>query len=94
MNINDIVKTISEKTTWDTRGTVLGHIQRGGNPSAMERVTATRLGYYAVQLLEQGITGVCVGIKDGKLVYDDIYNALKKETQVSTELISIIDNLK
>ena len=60
----------------------------------MERVNATRLGYYAVELLEQGITGVCVGFKNGNIVHDDIYNALKKETEVSTELISIIDNLK
>lgn len=93
-DIKDLVKIISEKTTWDTRGSVLGHIQRGGAPTAMERVNATRLGYYAVELLEQGITGVCVGFKNGNIVHDDIYNALKKETEVSTELISIIDNLK
>lgn len=93
-NLNEIVKTISTETGWDTRASVLGHIQRGGTPTAMERVNATRMGYYAVKLLSQGITGVCVGLKDGELTHEDIYNALKKETVVSTELIEILDNLK
>ena len=93
-NLDDIVKTIQTETGWDTRGSVLGHIQRGGNPTAMERVNATRMGYYAVKLLSEGITGVCVGLKGGQLVHEDIYNALKKETEVSAELIEVIDNLK
>lgn len=93
-NLDEIVKAIATETGWDTRGSVLGHIQRGGSPTAMERVNATRMGYYAVQLLTQGITGVCVGLKNGELVHEDIYSALKKETYVSPELISILDNLK
>ena len=93
-NLDEIVKTIASETGWDTRASVLGHIQRGGTPTAMERVNATRMGYYAVKLLDQGITGVCVGLKDNELTYEDIYNALKKETEVSSEFIEIIDNLK
>lgn len=93
MKVNDLVEKIQNETGWDTRATVLGHIQRGGIPTAMERVNATRMGYYAVQLLEKGITGVCVGLNGNKLVHQDIYDALKKETQISNELIDIIDNL-
>ena len=93
-NLDEIVKTIASETGWDTRASVLGHIQRGGTPTAMERVNATRFGYYAVKLLSEGITGVCVGLKDGELVHEDIYNALKKETEVSEELLEVIDNLK
>ena len=93
-NLDEIVKTIASETGWDTRASVLGHIQRGGTPTAMERVNATRFGYYAVKLLSEGITGVCVGLKDGELVHEDNYNALKKETEVSEELLEVIDNLK
>ena len=93
-NLDEIVKTIASETGWDTRGSILGHIQRGGTPTAMERVNATRMGYHAVKLLTEGITGVCVGLKNGELVHEDIYKALKKETNVSPELIEVLDNLK
>lgn len=88
-----LLKDIQESTDWDARLTVLGHTQRGGIPTAMEKVRATQMGYYAVKLLTEGITGVCVGIKDGKLVHEDILEALKKESLVSNDMIEIIDNL-
>ena len=88
-----LLKDIQENTDWDARLTVLGHTQRGGIPTAMEKVRATQMGYYAVKLLTEGITGVCVGIKDGKLVHEDILVALKKESLVSNGMIEIIDNL-
>lgn len=88
-----LLKDIQENTDWDARLTVLGHTQRGGIPTAMEKVRATQMGYYAVKLLTEGITGVCVGIKDGKLVHEDILEALKKESLVSNNMIEIIDNL-
>lgn len=88
-----LLKDIQENTDWDARLTVLGHTQRGGIPTAMEKVRATQMGYYAVKLLTEGITGVCVGIKDGKLVHEDILEALKKDSLVSNDMIEIIDNL-
>lgn len=94
MNVNDLVNKIQSETGWDTRATVLGHIQRGGTPSAMERVNATRMGYYAVELLKQGISGVCIGLKGNKLVHEDIYDALKKDSDPNKELLEIIDNIK
>lgn len=93
-DINAIVKTIAEETGWETRASVLGHIQRGGSPTAMERINASRMGLYAVNLLEQGVTGVCVGLRNGALVHEDIYKALKKETPVSRELINVLEELK
>ncbi len=88
-----LLKDIQENTDWDARLTILGHTQRGGIPTAMEKVRATQMGYYAVKLLTEGITGVCVGIKEGKLVHEDILEALKKESLVSNDMIEIIDNL-
>lgn len=93
IDTNKLLQDIQENTDWDARLTILGHTQRGGIPSAMEKVLATKMGYYAVKLLSQNITGVCIGIKENKIVYDDILDALKKETLVSNELVEVIDNL-
>ena len=60
----EIAKMLQEKTGIDARFTILGHVQRGGSPTVRDRVEATRMGYYAVELLEQGIGNRVVGIKD------------------------------
>ena len=93
IDTNKLLQDIQQNTDWDARLTILGHTQRGGIPSAMEKVLATKMGYYAVKLLSQNITGVCVGIKENKIVYEDILDALKKETLVSNELVEVINNL-
>lgn len=93
IDTNKLLQDIQENTDWDARLTILGHTQRGGIPSAMEKVLATKMGYYAVKLFSQNITGVCIGIKENKIVYEDILDALKKETLVSNELVEVIDNL-
>ncbi|MCU7558350.1 6-phosphofructokinase [Macrococcus capreoli] len=62
----------------DTRISVLGHMQRGGSPSGLDRVLASRLGGYAVELLMNGETGLAVGIQNNKLSktsFDDIFSA-------------------
>lgn len=94
LDVNALVKRISEETGWDTRATVLGHIQRGGTPSAMERVNAIRMGSYAVSLLDQGIGGVCVGIADNKLAYHDIDEALELPRNKHLDLYEIHDLIK
>ena len=61
----------------DARVSVLGHIQRGGSPSGADRVLASRLGGYAVDLLMQGRSGQGVGIMNNKLTvtpFDEIFN--------------------
>ncbi len=62
-----IASAITEKTGLETRVAVLGHIQRGGNPTALDRVMAARLGSYAVNLLYEGKSNLCVALKDGNL---------------------------
>ncbi|MBE0461546.1 MAG: 6-phosphofructokinase [Candidatus Aminicenantes bacterium] len=62
-----IASAITEKTGLETRVAVLGHIQRGGNPTALDRVMAARLGSYAVNLLYKGKSNLCVALKDGNL---------------------------
>lgn len=73
---HELARDIESHTGVETRATVLGHIQRGGSPSAMDRVLSSRMGTYAVELLQEGIGGRCVGIVENKLRHFDITEAL------------------
>ncbi len=72
----ELAKTIEKRTGVSTRPSILGYIQRGGNPTASDRMLATRMGVYAVDLLEQGKSNQIVSIRDNKIVNDDIDVAL------------------
>ncbi|RBW71483.1 6-phosphofructokinase [Bacillus taeanensis] len=72
----EIGKQIEEATGFETRVTVLGHIQRGGSPTAFDRVLASRLGARAVELLLEGKGGRTVGIQNNKIVDHDINEIL------------------
>ncbi len=72
----EVAEKIKEGTGLDPRVTVLGHIQRGGSPTARDRVTATRMGYYAVEALAAGKTNRIICIRDGKNIDVDIEEAL------------------
>lgn len=85
----EIAKRIEEETGIETRATILGHIQRGGNPTAMDRVLASRLGAFAVELLMQGQSGRCVGIIDNELVHQDIIEALSKKRTFDIDLYNL-----
>lgn len=60
----DVARVITRKTGFETRVTVLGHIQRGGQPTAVDRILASQLGNYAVEVLCAGTTDVCVRVND------------------------------
>ncbi|GAA5215440.1 6-phosphofructokinase [Corallincola platygyrae] len=77
-DVNALAKNIEGQTGLETRATVLGHIQRGGSPTCRDRVLASRMGDYAVQLLLEGQGGRCVGILANKLVHHDIIEALEE----------------
>ena len=71
-----IAQEIEYETGIETRETVLGYIQRGGSPCAFDRILASRMGVYAVDILLQGKGGYCVGIQNEKLVHHDIIDAI------------------
>lgn len=75
-DVNALAKEIEARVHHETRATVLGHIQRGGSPCAFDRILASRMGVYAVDLLLQGKGGYCVGIQDEQLVHHDIIDAI------------------
>lgn len=65
-----LAKEITENSGFNSRATVLGYIQRGGNPAPLDRILASRMGAHAVELLHQDVGGVCVGIQNNILIYD------------------------
>jgi 6-phosphofructokinase 1 len=73
----NIAKEIREITNLETRVAVLGHIQRGGRPTATDRILAARLGNYAVELLKEGETNKCVAIRNNSLVTISLQEAVK-----------------
>lgn len=89
----EIATMIQEKTHIEARATILGHVQRGGNPTLRDRVEATRMGYYAVELLEQGIGNRVVGLKDNKLVDYDIQEALSMTKAYDEKLHHIAEQI-
>lgn len=89
-NVYDLAKATKEKfPDYDVRVTVLGHIQRGGNPTCMDRVLASRLGLAAVEGLLDGKTNVMAGLRSNKIVYTPIEDAIKKHNKIDKELIKV-----
>jgi 6-phosphofructokinase 1 len=85
---------IEEKTGFETRATVLGHVQRGGNPVSMDRVLATEMGEYAVELLVHGKSGRAVGLKGMDYVDYDINFALNKKREIPNKRYGLVGRLK
>ena len=81
-DVHAMAKEIEAKTGIETRATVLGHIQRGGTPSVEDRVLATKMGWYAVELLSRGIGDRVIAEKDSKIVDYDIQEALKMQKSI------------
>jgi len=77
-DVHELAKKVEAATGFETRANVLGHMQRGGRPTARDRVLASRMGIFAVELLEAGRGGECVALVDGKLVGLDIIETLSK----------------
>lgn len=86
-------KRIEEATGFETRVTVLGHVQRGGSPTAFDRVLASRLGARAVELLLEGKGGHCVGIQNNQLVDHDIIEALAQKHTVDQKMYELSKEL-
>lgn len=77
----------------DARGCVIGHVQRGGSPTATDRILAARMGEKAVDLLREGQGGLCVGIVKNRIVAVEIEKALAMKRRVDKHLIELADIL-
>ncbi|CAL4321192.1 ATP-dependent 6-phosphofructokinase isozyme 1 [Buchnera aphidicola (Periphyllus testudinaceus)] len=76
-DVRKLAEKIELKTKKETRATILGHIQRGGAPVAFDRILASRMGFYSVQLLLNNKFGKCIGIKNNKIIDNNFSYALK-----------------
>jgi 6-phosphofructokinase 1 len=85
----NLAKEIQEVTGIETRATVLGHIQRGGSPSAFDRILASRLGARAVEVLLEGRNQRVVGLKDNKVVDVDINEALDMKREFDSNFYEL-----
>ena len=87
-NVFELASKIEENLPkYETRVSVLGHIQRGGSPSCFDRVLGTQLGVKAVEALIDGKKGLMVGIDNGKIIYTPLNKALKGKTKINKELL-------
>ena len=84
-NILDIEKELAQKIDTDIRVTILGHVQRGGAPTANDRILATKLGVKAVELLIAGEAGLMVGMESGKVTTHKLSYAWENYSKSSEE---------
>jgi 6-phosphofructokinase 1 len=85
----EVGRQIKERTGFDTKVTILGHIQRGGSPSSRDRILASRLGAKAVELLMEGEIKKMVGMQAGKVVALDIENAMAMTRAIDLEMYNL-----
>ena len=84
-----VAKQIEKRTGFETRVTVLGHIQRGGAPTAHDRVLATRYGVHACDLVKRGEWGKMAALKGNDIVSVDLALATKELKRVPEEFFSV-----
>ncbi|MEI9934297.1 MAG: 6-phosphofructokinase [Ferruginibacter sp.] len=84
VGINNIIK--AHVPEMDTRICVLGHIQRGGSPTCIDRVIASRMGYHAVECLITGRYDLMIGIKENRINYTPFEKAAKMKTRINDEM--------
>src|SRR5262249_54869133 len=88
---SDVKDFIEEYTKFETRAVVLGHMQRGGSPTAFDRVLAMRLGSLAANRLISGFKGEMVGVDGGNLVSHPLGYVLSSEREIDPEKLLLSD---
>lgn len=89
----ELAEKITKQTNFETRASVLGHIQRGGSPTVFDRVLASRFGGQAIELLLDGKFGRAVGITNNRLVDYDISKAFEKGETIDRDLSRLAKEL-
>ena len=89
--VTEMAQKIEAETGIETRGTILGHVQRGGSPTLRDRLIATQMGFCAVELLKAGIGNRVVAYRLGKVVDYDIYEALNMKKGLEDNLCLLAD---
>ena len=92
-NSSEIADILQEKTGIEARATILGHVQRGGSPSVRDRVLASQMGFYAVQLLKNDIGNRVVASCKEKIVDYDIIEALNMKKTIDLDLYRVANEI-
>ncbi len=88
MNLAERVK--KEYPQYDVRVSILGHLQRGGSPTAQDRILAIRMGVAAIQALLENQRNVMIGIRENEIDYVPFKRAIKKDREISPELLEVL----
>lgn len=86
-------RVTKEYPQFDVRVSILGHLQRGGSPSAHDRILASRVGVGAIEALVQGQRNVMVGVRNNEIVYVPFIDAVGKQKLMDKQLIRVLDEL-
>lgn len=89
----DLAEAIRKKAGYEAKVCILGHVQRGGTPSAQDRVLAARMGYQAVQLLAAGKTNVFTGLQNGQIVEVGLLEPIKNKKIIPLDLMNLARTL-
>ena len=93
-NVISFAEKVTQETGFETRAEVLGRLQRGGSPSAYDRILATRMGVYAIEIIVSGVRNVVVGVVNGKIVhytFDEAFALPRKDQDDIYRLISMVN---
>jgi len=90
MDSGQLARIIEALSGHDTRATVLGYIQRGGSPTATDRILATRMGQRAVELLRDDQSGVAIGMRENRVIEVPIHEARNRGGQFNQALFDLI----
>lgn len=86
-----LAERVQKEYPWyDVRVTILGHLQRGGSPTAQDRILASRMGIASIQALLENQRNVMIGIRENEIVYVPFKRAIKKDREISYEMLEVL----
>ena len=91
--VDEMAKRIQKETGVESRATVLGHVQRGGSPTAADRILGSQMGYRAVQLLKEGIGNRVIATQKGDILDYDIFEALNMTKEIDLSLYTMSNEI-
>ena len=86
-------RLVHEYPEFEARVTILGHLQRGGIPTANDRILASRMGVAAIEALKDGQRNVMIGVKNDQIVYVPFNKAIRIDKPIDRELINVLNVL-
>ena len=93
-DVHKLAEEIEDYSSYECRATILGYVQRGGNPTPEDRMLAARMGKYAIDLARSGTSGVTIGVDDNQLFRTPFEEALNKKKIADPALLRLVKRIK